>query len=282
MRQRKPLFNVMFAAVLAMAVSACSNPEYLIHPASDPAVTHTREAVDNAVASSLLQPLRWGSYFFPAKGAMFKPVLPVDSRNAMVYVYRPQSKWNDEEIQSPGFFINGKFISGLKSGSYFWFEVPASRYYFSAQRPLIAIYFSSIFEVTADFEGGQNYYFRYDEENLGPEKPAKGAALLVVGPLHQIPEAQALTEISKTRSMGVGKVLLADNQPQWAPFDLYPDAKPVQASSLDALTGTPRDVSGNDAAQTAQSADAHDGSVPASSTVKAKPESHWWNPATWF
>ena len=281
MRQRKPLFNVTSAVALAVALSACSNPQYLIHPASDPAVTHARQTVDNAVASSLLQPLRWGSFVSPAKGAMFRPVLPVDSRNAMVYVYRPQSKWNDEEIQSPGFFINGKFISGLKSGSYFWFEVPASRYNFNAQRPLIAIYFSNIFDVTVDFEGGRNYYFRYDEENLGPTEPAKGAALLVVGPLHQIPEAQALTEISQTRSMGVGKVLLADNQPQWAPFDLYPNAKPVSANSLDALTGAPRDV-GSDPVQPAQgeNIDAH--SDGASGAVRAKSESHWWNPTTWF
>lgn len=242
MRQLKALFGA--AAVLAL--SACSNPQFLINPFSNPATTQIRQDIKSTADSTLLKPLVWGSFLFPVKGEFFKPVLPTDSRNAIVYVYRPQSDWNDQEVQAPGFFLNGQFLSGLKSGSYFWFEIPASSYYFNAKRPLSFFYLTTIFESDVHFEGGKSYYFRYDEERPGPDKPAKGAALLVVGPLQQMPPSQGLAEIAQTRSMGAGSVLLADPQPQWAPFDFYKDARPVPPTSLDRGTGLPTDLQTED------------------------------------
>ncbi len=235
MRQLKALFGM----ALALAVSACSNPQFLINPFSNPATTQLRQEIGSNIDTSTFKPIVWGSFLFPAKGEFFKAVLPTDSRNAIVYVYRPQSDWNDQEVQSPGFFLNGKFLSGLKSGSYFWFEIPASTYYFDAKRPLSFFYLTTIFETDVNFEGGKSYYFRYDEEKPGPKKAAKGGALLVVGPLQQMPPLQGVAEIAQTRSMGAGSVMLADPQPQWSPFDFYKEARPVPASSLDLGTGLP-------------------------------------------
>ncbi len=274
MRQIQALFLAMAALALTFSLGACSNPQYLIHPASNPLATEGRQTVDKVIDTTTLQPLRWGSFFFPVKGAMFKPVMPTDSRNAIVYVYRTQTEWNDQEIQSPGFFINGEFMSGLKSGSYFWFEVPASNYNFTAKRPLTLIYFNTIFSTDVTFVGGERYYFRYDEENLGPAKPAKGSTLLVLGPLHQMPESQALQEITRTRSMGVGRVLLADAQPQWAPFDVYAGAQPVTRESLDVTSKKMVMLRSQEEIQAEED--------PEGIFEQAKPqESHWWNPASW-
>lgn len=265
--------RALFGMTLVLTLAACANPQYLIHPASNPAGSSARQGLDRLVGAAAIKPLVWGSFVFPAKGSFFKPLLPTDSRNAIVYVYRPQSDWSDAEVQSPGFFINGEFLSGLKSGSYFWFEVPASAYYFTAKRPLATVYLNIIFEAEVTFEGGQNYFYRYDEEDPGPEKPLKGTSLLVVGPMHQVPEAQAMLEIPQTRSMGVGRVLMADAQPQWAPFDFYPDAEQVPASSYDATTPLPRKLR---SADDMQAADDIDG------VEQGRRGSRWWNPATWW
>lgn len=256
---------------MALALAACSNPQFLLNPFSNPAAVQARQNLDSVADTSLLKPLVWGSFLVPAKGAYFKQVLPTDSRNAIVYVYRPQSNWADEEVQAPGFFLNGKFLSGLKSGSYFWFEIPASTYYFTAKRPFSFFYLTTIFKANVNFEGGKSYYFRYDESHPGPDKPAKGAALLVVGPLQQMPEVQGRMEIAQARAMGAGSVLLADAQPQWAPFDFYANAQPVPASRLDATSDRPREV-GLSEEKIAQ------GPVPASSEQKTEAKArHWWN-----
>jgi hypothetical protein len=166
--------KALVGAALALIMAACSNPQFIIHPSSNPTATKTRQQLDALLDTTAIRPLRMGSFMFPNKGEFFRPLMPTDSRNAIVYVYRPQTDWNDQEVQSPGFFLDGQFLSGLKSGSYFWFEVPASQYYFNAKRPLAVIYLKTIFEAEFFFEGNKSYYFRYDEENPGPKKAVKG------------------------------------------------------------------------------------------------------------
>ncbi|MDF2447135.1 MAG: hypothetical protein K0S46_2371 [Moraxellaceae bacterium] len=278
MRQLKALFG----ATLALLLAACSNPQFVLNPFSNPATTQVRQGVGEIADTTLLKPLVWGSFLAPAKGAFFKPVLATDSRNAIVYVYRPQSDWNDAEVQSPGFFLNGRFLSGLKSGSYFWFEIPASSYYFSAKRPLSFFYLTTIFETDVSFEGGKSYFFRYDEERPGPKKVAKGAALLVVGPLQQMPDLQGQIEIAQTRSMGAGSVLLADTQPQWTPFEFYPGAYPVPASRLDVESDLPRVLRSREEEMQAERAlQSRDDEEPEQAATAGKSSKRWWNIASW-
>lgn len=279
MRQLKALFG----AALALVLAGCSNPQFVLNPFSNPTATQVRHDVREIADSTLLKPLVWGSFLAPAKGAFFKPVLPTDSRNAVVYVYRPQSDWNDAEVQSPGFFLNGKFLSGLKSGSYFWFEIPASSYYFVAKRPLSFFYLTTIFETDVNFEGGKSYFFRYDEERPGPKKAAKGAALLVLGPLQQMPELQGQSEIAQTRAMGAGSVLLADTQPQWTPFDVYPNAYPVPATRLDAGSDLPKSIrTREDEMQEQRERYRQEmGETPTDQAdAETKPTKRWWNMAS--
>ncbi|MDP2228732.1 MAG: DUF2846 domain-containing protein [Moraxellaceae bacterium] len=265
--------KALFVAALALVMTACSNPQYIIHPSSSPTATQSRQTLDAIIDTTSFKPLVMGSFMFPAKGKMFQPLIPTDSRNAIVYVFRPQSAWGDQEVQSPGFFLNGQFISGLKSGSYFWFEVPASEYYFTAKRPLGPLYLKTIFQADVFFEGNKTYFFRYDEENPGPKKPVKDSAMLVVGPIKQMPESQALTEIRLTRVMGVGRVFLADEQPAWAPFDVYADAQPVLRESLDATA--------DKVTQLRSETEIRESRGEPDVDLDHIPEKRWWNPLSW-
>jgi hypothetical protein len=281
MRHVKALFGV----VLALSLAACSSQRFTLNPfGKKPETIQVRQGVETLAADSrLMRPLVWGSFVAPIEGAFFKPVLASDSRNAVVYVYRPRTDWNDQEIQSPAFFLNGKFLSGLKSGSYFWFEIPASTYYFSAKRPLAFVYLTTIFETNVNFEGGKSYFFRYDEERPGPKKAAKGAPLVVVGPLQQMPDSQGQLEIAQTRSMGPGSVLLSDPQPQWAPFDFYADAQPVPTSRLDVESAIPRMLKDPGTETMAQRRPVNEfGDEPEPEpAADRKPARRWWNIASW-
>ncbi|MFZ5560966.1 MAG: DUF2846 domain-containing protein [Pseudomonadota bacterium] len=265
--------KALFGATLALLLAACSNPQFLLSPFSHPKTTQIRDTVTTMVDTSTFKPLVWGSFFAPAEGAFFKPVLPTDSRNAVVYVYRPQSSWNDAELQAPGFFLNGKFLSGLKSGAYFWFEVPASSYYFSAKRPLTVFYLNTIFETDVTFEGGRSYYFRYDEEKPGPKKRNKNSPLVVIGPLQQMPDAQGRLEVAQARFMGVGTMLLADEQPQWAPFDFYADARAVDSANLDVTSKIPGELSTDEEMRRALVRQEGTGTA----LPEEKPKKRWWN-----
>lgn len=278
--------KALVGAALALTMAACSNPQFIIHPSSNPTATKSRQQLDALIETSTLKPLRLGSFLSPNKGEFFRPLIPTDSRNAIVYVYRPQSDWNDQEVQAPGFFLDGQFISGLKSGSYFWFEVPASQYYFNAKRPLAIVYLKTIFEAEVFFEGNKSYYFKYDEENPGPKKLAKDTTMLAIGPLKQMAEAQALPEIRQTRVMGVGRVFLADTQPAWAPFDFYPDAVPVDPSRMDATSPRVTDLVVEEEFVPVESdAAAEEASPSGEAAGEAAPpakKTPWWNPRGWF
>lgn len=278
--------KTLVGAALALTMAACSNPQFIIHPASNPTATKSRQQLDSLIDTTSFKPLRMGSFLFPNTGEFFRPLIPTDSRNAIVYVYRPKSDWSDQEVQSPGFFLNGQFLSGLKSGSYFWFEVPASQYYFNAKRPLAVIYLNTIFEADIFFEGNKSYYFRYDEENPGPKKVAKGTTMLVTGPLRQMADAQGLAEIRETRVMGVGRVFLADEQPAWAPFDFYPDAQPVSPDRMDATSPKAVNLRTEEAFVPVDNTTSPEGGTKTEETAVpvAKPAADlpWWNPRGWF
>lgn len=254
-------------SVLALLASlvACGNPQYVLHPASNPQIMDARRLVDEVVETSILQPVRLGAYLSPTQGHYFRPVEPLDSRNAIVYIYRPHSTWNAQELQAPGFFLNGTFIYGLKNAGYFWVEVPAGRYTLVAKRPLAVVYFKTIFELPLNLEGGKNYFFRYDEEDVAPEPkkntpPPAPDALVHLGPLKQMSDDQGLREIEGTVLQWPGLTVALDQAEVWAPFDLYPNATDVPASNIEV-----------------------DKAPPAQGRPASLKGGHrvWWNPLTW-
>ncbi len=66
-----------------------------------------------------------GAFLDAPKGKTFAPMDTLDPRNAMVYIYRPITRWGYEEVQAPVFFMDSSQLFGLKAGAYEWLELPA-------------------------------------------------------------------------------------------------------------------------------------------------------------
>lgn len=251
--------RALVPGLLALALAACDNPQYLLHPASNPMVTDARQQLDDAVDSTNLDPVRFGAYLAPVHGKYFHPVLPIDSRDAIIYVYRPHSVWNSEELQAPGFFINGKFVYGLKDAGYFWVEIPAGTYNLSAKRPLALIYLKSIFATNITVDGGKSYYFRYDEENR-VTKPDNHPELVEDGPLLQMPDDRGLRQIEGSVLEEPGVSFAYDKHPEWTAFDLYTHPGPVHPGRIE------------------------EDPIPEATNTQAdlgRVHRQWWNPFTW-
>lgn len=245
--------------LMALGLAACSNPQMVVSPGSNTIPSDLRQTIDDVIDTTILHPVRMGAYIMPVEGKYFRPVEPLDSRNALIYVYRPHSKWNAEELQAPGFFVNGQFIYGLKDSGYFWVEVPAGKYNLLAKRPLAIIYLKTIFDVNVTVEGGKSYYFRYDEENR-LAKPADHPELIAQGPILQMPDDRGLRQIEGSVLEEPGTTVALETHPEWTPFDTYPNPVPINPARFEedkspAATGRPADLT----------------------------RSHrvWWNPLTW-
>ncbi len=215
-----------------LALSACSTPQQALNPISNPQLTELRGKIDYMIDTYQPRGFSMGSYMSPTKGSMFEPVPATDARHAIVYVYRPDSVWNAEEIIAPGIFLNGRRLHGLKNAAYFWLELPAGEYDFAARRPVGPVYLTYIFKTRLKVEGGKSYYFRYDEEGFRP-KPDASLGLLAKGPINEMPENMALQEIRETRLDQPGYGFATIQQEQWKPFDLYPQGEhPVPAERI--------------------------------------------------
>lgn len=64
-----------------------------------------------------------GSWVNQQPGQFFKLVKPQHPNAAVLYMYRPDSKWNRQEIIAQSFFLNGKRIPSLISNHYYWIEL---------------------------------------------------------------------------------------------------------------------------------------------------------------
>ncbi len=171
----------------------------------------------------------WIADKFATPGTLFATV-PTQSNNvALIYMFRPNTRWNAQEIIAPSFFINNTRINSLRNNSYYWIELPPADYRLSIKRPLGNIYFQKGTSVDFKVEAGKTYFLRYDEQGLFL-KPDPAMGLLQKGPIQQLPTQQALQEISTTRlgSPGYSFVPLADSIAPWAQPKAFID-KPKQA-----------------------------------------------------
>ena len=166
-----------------------------------------------------------GAFLDAPEGKTFEPIDTLDPRNAMVYIYRPVTRWGYEEVQAPVFFLDATQLFGLKAGAYTWLELPAGNHDFYARRPLSVLYLKMVFEMDLKIEGGQDYYFRYSE--LKPldmeEIVANPEDYQQAGPLQQVPKAIAMREIADLRldEAGVYYAGKDTKAPRWAPFYTY-------------------------------------------------------------
>ena len=166
-----------------------------------------------------------GAFLDAPKGKTFAPMDTLDPRNAMVYIYRPITRWGYEEVQAPVFFMDSSQLFGLKAGAYEWLELPAGTHDFYARRPLSVLYLKMVFEIPLKVDGGQEYFFRYSETRpLDMEElVANPEDSQQAGPLQQVPRALALREIADLRldEPGVYYGGSGVKEKRWAPFYTY-------------------------------------------------------------
>ena len=176
-----------------------------------------------------------GAFIEAVQGDTFEAVDTLDPRNAMVYIYRPSTRWGFEEVQSPTLFIDGLQLSGLKSGAWTWLELHGGGYELYARRPMSLLFLKTIFELPLEVEGGKTYYFRYSEVNpvVIEEIAENPEQYRSAGPLQQVPEAFAKRELKHLRLDQAGLYYggTAYKEPRWAPFYTYEQKLPSDAQA---------------------------------------------------
>nr|WP_174506713.1 DUF2846 domain-containing protein [Acinetobacter sp. Marseille-Q1620] len=156
-----------------------------------------------------------GSWVNQEYGQYFKLVQPQNPEAAVVYFYRPDSKWNRQEIIAPNFYINDRRIPSLISNHYYWIELPEGTYRLTINRPLTVVKFQKPRVVDFSVIAGKQYFIKYEEEQFRGGPNGDGAAeLLRSGPIMQMPTKQALKEIGMTqlKTPGLNFVATIDEQ----------------------------------------------------------------------
>ena len=196
------------------------------------------------------------------QGALFQPVPVLDKKFALVYLYRPHSEWNANEILPASIFLNDVRLPSLLDNHYYWLELKPGIYRMKISRPLGFIYFQK--GTVADFtvEEGKTYYLRYDEENFrGHPDPALG--LLNAGPLNQMPEQDAIPEIRSTTLKTPGYSFVEDTD------------KAVKISKQDIAKGDYPSFNGQVGKPVPKARMEKKTDVALGTIVR------WWNPFTW-
>lgn len=263
-------FRYVVLLLASLLVASCMRTEAIITPATD-TFFDAAKAADQILATSVLSPTTLGSYISPVKGPLFQAVVPVDSRNAIVYVYRPHTRWGAEEIQAPSFYIDGMRVYGLKDNGYFWLELKPGRYQFMARRPLALFHLSVIFDFPFTVEGGKNYFFRYDETSQ-IKKPGSYGDLVEEGPLLQMPEELAMQEVKYTQIEDPGRTIGAAPIRSWSAFDLYTTPEVVTPARL--FRGTA--PSGGQLSLAQEGSNVSTAAVPLPASAAQDADRGWW------
>lgn len=150
-----------------------------------------------------------GAFFGATEGAAFSAHQLSDDNHALVYLYRPQSDWADQELEAPALFLNNQRIGSLPSNGYLVLEFEIASYQLEMRRPLFGSHwtlladgpldFTRICSFALDAEAGGVYYLRYDELNpppLSDQLPSQGD-----GPLQLVSKEVAAAEIDATREV---------------------------------------------------------------------------------
>ena len=183
---------------------------------------HGKSAVEHAQVTSTLKPVDFnsepgfieqhrlgmftiGAWVNQKLGQRFQPVQAQNDQAAIVYMYRPDSKWNRQEIVASSVFINSERIPSLLNNHYYWMELPAGTYRLSSSRPLGTQHFQKPKYLDFTVEAGQSYFIKYDEENLSTRRE-------VSGPLMIVPEKAGLNEIAFTQLKSESLNFVAQDQ----------------------------------------------------------------------
>lgn len=163
-----------------------------------------------------------GAFLVPVSGEQFVhiPNEKWDStNNAMVYFYRPDSRWASDEIDAPSVFINDHRYVSLRANGFTWLEMAPGPKQITMRRPIGLLLgfegigdfaLSKIVDAEFEVEAGKVYYFRYSEveapsaanPSLSPDHP------LAQGDMQLVTRDVAIKEIVDTRFI--------ENQPPFA------------------------------------------------------------------
>lgn len=213
----RTIFLIFFSS---STLIACSHAPNSVATSSNQLVS-TLEAVNFSAPPSFVKTkldqykvagFSVGSWVNQQPGQFFKLVQPQHQNAAVLYMYRPDSKWNRQEIIAQSFFLNGKRIPSLISNHYYWIELAEGDYNLSLSRPLTVLHFQKPISANFSVQAGQQYFLKYEEEQFrgGPNGDAN---LLRVGPLMQMPTRQALKEIGMTQLKSPGLNYVAQVTP---------------------------------------------------------------------
>ncbi|AXY57857.1 DUF2846 domain-containing protein [Acinetobacter chinensis] len=198
------LYVVMCSSLVLFGCHGKSSVE------QSPQLTSTLKSVDTEKKPGFFEQYRVGGFSVGGwvnqkSGQNFKAVKPQNDQAAVVYLYRPDSKWNRQEIVASSLFINGDRIPSLLNNHYYWVELPAGTYRLSTSRPLAVQYFQKPKYLDFSVEAGQSYFIKYDEENLSTRRE-------VSGPLIIVPERVGLNEIAFTQLKSESYNFIAEDQ----------------------------------------------------------------------
>ncbi|HCW5892840.1 TPA: DUF2846 domain-containing protein, partial [Acinetobacter baumannii] len=159
---------LIIALSCAALLAGCQSSSHLEKNSGE--LTATLPKVDVDKKPGLLDQYRLGGFTVGGwvnqkLGQTFAPVKPQNEQAAVVYLYRPDTKWNRQEIAAINLFVNGKRIPSLLHNHYYWIELPAGTYRISASRPLLGIHFQEPKYIDVTVDAGASYYLKYDEEN---------------------------------------------------------------------------------------------------------------------
>lgn len=148
-----------------------------------------------------------GAFFGAVDGQPFAPLQTTDDRHAVVYLYRPQNKWADQELEAPGLFLNNELIGSLPSNGYLALEFEPGSFKLEMRRPLFGSFWTLFADGPLDFtriasfmleaKPGGTYYLRYDEDRV----PAKRTHSEGDGPLQLVEAKTGESEIQRTRQI---------------------------------------------------------------------------------
>lgn len=185
--------GVCIAVCASFILLGCHGKSAMEHTQS----TSTLKPVDTEHEPGLLEQYRFGMFSIGGwvnqkMGQRFQLVQAQDEQAAIVYLYRPDSKWNRQEIVASSLFINSERIPSLLNNHYYWVELPVGTYRISTSRPVGVQHFQKPKYLDFTVQAGQSYFIKYDEENLSTRRE-------VSGPLIMVPEKIGLNEIAYTQ-----------------------------------------------------------------------------------
>lgn len=172
---------LIIALSCATLLAGCQSSSHLEKNSGE--LTATLPKVDVDKEPGLLDQYRLGlhcrGWVNQKLGQTFAPVKPQNEQAAVVYLYRPDTKWNRQEIAAINLFVNGKRIPSLLHNHYYWIELPAGTYRISASRPLLGIHFQEPKYIDITVDAGASYYLKYDEENKMDRSEHTGPFMLM-------------------------------------------------------------------------------------------------------